>query len=319
MQYNPQKPYKENIVDLIRETWETPYVSVKEGTYPVVKKKFSFPEMDHTDGIGTKGVYHWKRGTMREAVLDALAMNLNDLAVAGAVPYKLQNHITLPREDERVMEVVYALVEECKKRSIAITGGEISFHDNFPGIEISITVSGFFPRRKNHSAWPHQNVFKAGDLLLGVPSSGLHANGFTKIREVFAENEMRAEFTEPTKIYFDTLSDLADDTEIHGMVHLTGGAYTRIKRVIEGQDALIRRHHPIPPHHIFWELHARGVTDEEMYSTFNCGVGILFSVAPRDVVRILAEFEGAEIIGEVAPGTGKVKIESYFSDTEVIF
>src|SRR3990167_10458658 len=84
--YDPIKPYKKQILDAIKKTWKTPFVTVKSGVYPVITKKFDFPEVDHTDGIGTKGYYHWKAGTLKNAVIDALAMNLNDLAMARAVP-----------------------------------------------------------------------------------------------------------------------------------------------------------------------------------------------------------------------------------------
>lgn len=79
--YDPTKPYKKQILELIKQTWETPYVSVKGDIYPIIERKFSYPEVDHTDGIGTKGVYHWQQRTFGNAALDALAMNLNDLAL----------------------------------------------------------------------------------------------------------------------------------------------------------------------------------------------------------------------------------------------
>lgn len=198
--YDPIKPYKKNILELIKKTWETPYVSVKDGIYPVIEKKFQHLEIDHTDGIGTKGFYHWQQGTFRNAVLDALAMNLNDLAIARAVPYKLQNHITVPEEDERILEIIKALSEECEKRKIAITGGENSFHDNINGLDITITISGFIKE-------PKLNRFEIGDTLIGVRSNGLHSNGFTKVREIFNKG-YRPEFVEPTKIYLDKILTL---------------------------------------------------------------------------------------------------------------
>ena len=106
--YNPAKPYKHKILKLIESTWDTPYVRVTGGVYPLIKRKISFPEVDHTDGIGTKGFYHWRQETFKEAVIDALAMNLNDLAIVRAVPYKLSNHITVPVEDERSYKIVKA-------------------------------------------------------------------------------------------------------------------------------------------------------------------------------------------------------------------
>jgi phosphoribosylaminoimidazole (AIR) synthetase len=150
--YDPTKPYKKDILELIKQTWETPYVSVEEpmeGVYPIIKKKFSYLEVDHTDGIGTKGVYHWHQKTFRNAALDALAMNLNDLALMRAIPYKLQNHILIPEDDkEAILEIVASLTEECKKRNIAITGGETSIHNNIDGLEISISISGFIKNYK---------------------------------------------------------------------------------------------------------------------------------------------------------------------------
>jgi len=73
--YNPTKPYKKQILEIIKQTWKTPYISVRGGVYSIIEKKFSHPEIDHTDGIGTKGVYHWRQRSFRSAVLDALAMS----------------------------------------------------------------------------------------------------------------------------------------------------------------------------------------------------------------------------------------------------
>ena len=162
--YNPVKPYKQKIIEEIKKTWRSPYVSVTFNTYPIIQKKFSYPEVDHTDGIGTKGFYHWKKGTMKAAMLDALAMNLNDLAILRAVPYKLSNHITLPKEDERVFIIIKELVRECLKRKIVIVGGETFFHNNSEGLDISMTVTGFM---KN----PKVNKFQVGDKLIGLKSS----------------------------------------------------------------------------------------------------------------------------------------------------
>jgi len=303
--YEPIKPYKKKILELVRKTWETPYVSIRDNIYPIIEKKFSYPEVDHTDGIGTKGIYHWKQGTFRNAVLDALAMNLNDLAIARAVPYKLQNHIIIPEEDERILKIIEVLSEECKKREIAITGGETSIHNNISGLDISITISGFIKEVK-------KNKFKEGDILIGFRSNGLHSNGFTKVREVFGEED-RVEFIEPTKIYLDEILDLNSKFDIHGMMHITGGAYSKLKDLLENTDVEINRIHKLEPQNIFKELYKRGVSDEKMYKTFNCGIGFILSVSSEDADNVINGLE-ADIIGKVVSGTGKVKIESMFSD-----
>jgi len=248
--YDPTKPYKEQILELIKQTWETPYVSVVGDVYPIIKKKFSYPEVDHTDGIGTKGVYHWQQRTFENAVIDALAMNLNDLALVGARPYRLQNHILLPEDDrDAILEIIETLAEECKRRDIAITGGETSIHNNIDGLEISLTVSGFI---KNYKP----NIFRPGDVLIGIRSNGLHSNGFTKVD------------------------------------------------------------HKLQPQQIFNELYEKGITDEEMYKTFNCGIGFILSTDNAE--EVISKLD-ADIIGEVVYGTGKIRIDSMFSDRKIEF
>lgn len=309
--YDTTKPYKEQILELIKQTWETPYVSVKKSIYPVIEKKFSYPEIDHTDGIGTKGVYHWRQRTFRNATLDALAMNLNDLALVRARPYKLQNHILIPEDNkEAILEIIQTLAEECKKRDVAITGGETSIHNNIDGLDISITVSGFIKRYK-------PNSFEAGDILVGIRSNGLHSNGFTKVREVF-DKEYRADFVSPTRIYLDEILALDEQFDIHGMGHITGGAYTKLKDFLQNADVRITRDHKLQPQTIFRELYEKGISDEEMYKTFNCGIGFVLSVLPKDADKFVSKLD-ADIIGEVTSGTGKVRIESMFSDKEIEF
>ena len=309
--YQPSKPFKQKIIEEIKKTWHTPYVTVKFNTYPIIQKKFSYPEVDHTDGIGTKGFYHWKSGTFRAAVIDALAMNLNDLALVRAIPYKLSNHITVPEEDWRVLRIIQELVGQCRKFGIAIVGGENSFHNNMEGLDISMTVSGFV---KN----PTPNRFRAGDVLVGLKSSGLHSNGITKVRKLFGK-QIRPEFTIPTAIYFDTVLKLVKSHEVHGMMHITGGAFTKLKDVLGKADALIFHPAKLLPQKIFFDIYKKGVANEEMYSTFNCGIGFVLSVPKKNALPIASKIKFAAIIGEVVGGTGRVKIQSAFDGKPVQF
>jgi len=310
--YNPTKPYKENILNLIKQTWKTPYLSIKEDVYSIIRKKFSYPEIDHTDGIGTKGIYHWQKKTFKNAVLDALSMNLNDLALVRARPYKLQNHILLPRDDKKaILEIISTLVKECKKRNIAITGGETSIHDNIKGLDISMTVSGFI---KNYK--PIR--FKVGDILIGIKSNGLHSNGFTKVRKVFGK-EFRPEFVKATAIYLDEILALDEKFEINGMADITGGAYTKLKDLLDdNSDVIIKRDHRLKAQLIFKDLYKKNIPDEEMYKTFNCGIGFILSVSQKEADKIVSKTNG-DIVGEVVAGTGRIKIESMFSDKKIEF
>lgn len=312
--YDTTKPYKRHILELIKQTWETPYVSVDEY---VVRKKFSYPECrPHSDGIGTKGVYHWRQRSFGNAVIDALAMNLNDLALRRATPYGVIDHLFLQEDDkDAIFEITKHLAEECRNRDIALIDGETAIHDNMEGLEISITMMGFVKR-------PKPNRPQAGDVLIGFRSDGLHSNGFTKVREVFGR-EYRLEFIVPTRIYLDTVLALEESFDIHGMAHITGGAYTKLKDLLFGTDVRIRRDHKLQPQPIFRELYERGVDDTNMHKTFNCGVGFVLSVSSQDADKIVSELNafdfGADIIGEITAGTGKVKIESMFSKKEIEF
>lgn len=310
--YNPTKPYKNKIISLIRKTWHTPFISIKEGIYPIIRKKFDYSEVDHTDGIGTKGIYHWQKRAFKNAVLDALAMNLNDLAMARAIPYKLQNHIILPKDGHNaILKTLGYLSKECIKRKIAITGGETSIHNNSDGLDISMTVSGFVIK-------PKPNQFRTGDLLIGIKSNGIHSNGFTRVREVFKSN-YRPEFIVPTRIYLDQILELDNKIKMNGLMHITGGAFTKLKQVLpKNCDIVINRDHKLKPHKVFYELYKRGTGDEEMYKTFNCGVGFVFSTSPVNIKKILPCKDMA-VLGQIIPGKGKIKIESVFSNKIVIY
>ena len=297
---------------LIQQTWNTPYVEVMPGIYPIIKKKFSLPEIDHTDGIGSKALYHWQQKTFKAAVLDTLAMNLNDLALARAILYKLQNHLAMPEDNHAIMlEIIKHLSEECKKRQIAITGGETT--QQASSFDMTITLSGFIPQIK-------ENRFKPEDILIGIKSSGLHSNGFTKVREIFKE-EIRNEFTEPTLIYSDIILELDKNFAINGMMHITGGAFTKLKDIAEQVDFEITRNHSLHPQPIFQELSQEGIQDEEMYRTFNCGIGFILSIQENEADAIIREIKNAgfqaDIIGKSVKGTGEIKIESMFSNKMV--
>lgn len=304
--YDTTKPYKNKLIELIRSTWNTPYAIITPCTYQVIQPKHTLAEVDHTDGIGSKGWYHWRARTFQNAAIDALAMNLNDLAIMGTIPYKLQNHIIIPTDDHNaILEIVSALAEECRGRKIAITGGETSIQTNLDGMDLSISMTGVIDGIR-------PNQFQIGDALIGLPSNGIHSNGFTKVRQLFG-TEMRDEFTRPTAIYLDTILKLKSLVNIRGMMHITGGAFTKLKDLLNGADAIITNVHPLKPQPIFFEIYNKGVSDEEMYKTFNCGIGFIFAVAPQDAESAILH-SGGQIIGSVAKGTGRVIIQSSFSN-----
>jgi phosphoribosylformylglycinamidine cyclo-ligase len=303
----------DQMMAVLKTTWKTSYVSVRDGMYPIITKKFLLPEILHTDGIGSKGIYHWRARTFRAAALDALAMNLNDLAMVGAVPYALQNNLMLPKDDHHaIIEVLKTLARECKKRSIVMTGGETPIHEDMEGLDVSITIAGFIPKIRNNAARP-------GDVLVGLRSSGLHSNGFTKVRRVLGDRFIK-ECTTPTKIYIDDILPLLKHHDIHAMMHITGGGFAKLRGILgRDLDAHVDQPKKLSPQHIFHELFTRGVSSKEMYSTFNCGVGFVIAVPKRGSDKVVKVLPGGALLGEVVNGTGHIRISSAFDGREVSF
>ena len=324
--YDTTKPYKARILRAIESTWDSPYSHITRWPnqpYPIIRSRHDCAlEVDHTDGIGTKGMLHYQWGTWKYAVQDALAMNLNDLLAVRATPYKLQNHLTLQNDfHEVIVEVVESLASLCKQYKIAMTGGETSIMDNVKGMDLSVTVTGFVRSLKG-------SLMQPGDLLVGLPSSGVHSNGFTQIRRFF-DGAALAEFLEPTTIYWDKVFPHLDS--INACIHIAGGGFTRLRDYMQYDQAVKIKQYKTR-HSIFDEIYKEGqteltdlqpnwkLTDEKMYNTFNCGIGMILSVPQEEVVKVLTPLEG-EIIGEVVPGDGsqKITIDSIFSDSVVTY
>lgn len=309
--YNPTKPSTDSVLALIKSTWNTPYLSVTPNTYAVFRKKFKYAEVDHTDGVGTKGIYHWKKKTFKNAALDSLAMNLNDLLLVRAQAYKLQNHLVLPTDNPQVIqEIMRTLVAECRKRDIAITGGETSIHNIPDSFDIGITISGFVKEEVPNKA-------KTGDVVVGIKSSGLHSNGFTLVRQLY-KNKFRDDFIKPTRIYYDEILNLYETIKIHGMMHITGGSFSKLKGVIDqNQNILIASNQKLKPQQIFYDIYNFGVPAKKMYTTFNCGTGFIITLSAKEANKILPLIQNSAIIGEVTTGTGNVIINSEFDQKKI--
>jgi len=183
-------------------------------------------------------------------------------------------------------------------------------------MEISLTVSGFIKNLK-------PNRFQVGEVLIGIESNGLHSNGFTLVRKTLGkeiENYID-ELVKPTLIYSDLILKLSESFKIGGMMHITGGAFTKLKDLLFKADVIITREHALDPQEIFKELYNRGIKDEQMYKTFNCGIGFVFSIAEEDAEEVLSKIKDfkADVIGKVTKGEGKVKVESKFSESKVVY
>ncbi|MEK9175548.1 MAG: AIR synthase-related protein, partial [Patescibacteria group bacterium] len=112
--------------------------------------------------------------------------------------------------------------------------------------------------------------------------------------------------------------DITSRYEIHGMMHITGGAFTKLKDILGNADAHIYHSKKLVPHAIFMEIYKKGISNETMYTAFNCGIGYVLSVSKKEAASVLRLLKGADVIGEIVRGNGNVHIKSAFNGKEVI-
>jgi phosphoribosylformylglycinamidine cyclo-ligase len=315
--YNTTKPYIGDIESIIQSTWPNP----EDGPFP----RWWNGEWMHTDGCGTKGIFYLEARKFRELAQDVLAANLNDEALVGRRVVKITDTIVLPRDDhEAIISTVKSLAEECAQSGIALLGGETEIDNTIRGMRLNIATYSL-PQIKN---WP--NICAPGDVLVGVPSSGLHCNGFTLVRELLGPS-LRQEYLIPTRMYADALLSLYEASPdsgkwLHGRVHVAGGAFTRLRKLLPpGVYADINHLEQLAlaPPPIFRESYRQSQSDEQMYKTFNCGVGLILSCARGDVPRILRHFPDAAVFGAVlrkakTNSDHKLFVRSAFSDRTVL-
>lgn len=311
--YDTTKPYKHAIKHIVQKTWaKCPYLDVHDGYYASFRRRHGGVEVDHTDGIGSKGVYHWQYGTFAAAAQDALAMNVNDLAIAGTKAFKLQAHLMVPEDDDdKIIAVMRELGSLCEDRGIAITGGETGVHHNLTGMELSLTVTGVqVEKRLGVGVAQHDDVFVL------IPSAGLHSNGFTLVGTLFGtgrDTDHRPWMTAPTALYDRLL--LEHDLPVHGAMHVTGGAWTKVKEIMPDHSFARFDEWEIPA--AFAEVHGKyammydaGLFRKDlkplptMYRTFNMGIGMVLAVSRADadaVAKAVGGFVGGSIMVSPQP------------------
>ncbi|WP_297056904.1 phosphoribosylformylglycinamidine cyclo-ligase [Thermosulfurimonas sp.] len=254
-----------------------------------------------TDGVGTKIKLAVLAGHHRGIGIDLVAMCVNDLVVCGAKPLFFLDYLAFGRLEEKVyLELLEGVAEGCREADCALLGGETA---EMPGMYPpgEYDCAGFAVGVVERSRIIDGSEVSVGDVLLGLASNGLHANGFSLVRKIVLEElklsldqripELEAplgeELLRPTRIYVKTVMNLLHrGLPVKAMAHITGGGfYDNLKRVLpRGVRAVIRKSAwEMPP--IFRFLMEQGrISEEEMYRVFNCGVGFVL-VVPEEVAE----------------------------------
>lgn len=245
-----------------------------------------------TDGVGTKLKLAFLAGKHDTVGIDLVAMSVNDVVVCGAEPVVFLDYFATSRLNAAEAEKVIAgIAEGCVRAGCALIGGETAELPGFyqPG---EYDLAGFCVGVVEKSRILDGSRVKAGDVVLGMSSSGLHSNGFSLARKVFEKSltpELSRELLEPTRIYVKDCLALRDAIDVHAFAHITGGGLPgNLPRVLPaGHRALLRRGSwQVPP--VFQRIQQAGkVSDEEMLRTFNMGVGMCAVVTKADAPRAL--------------------------------
>lgn len=270
---------------------------------------YSLPGGGHlaasTDGVGTKIKVAIAAGSHRGIGVDIVNHCVNDIATAGARPLFFLDYFACGKLDPHVFEeLVQGMAEACREAGCALLGGETA---EMPGVYAlgDYDLAGFIVGIVE--AGTRREPVRAGDILVGLPSSGLHTNGFSLARKVFEKVPLSEPFWEPGHTLAHALlaphrSYLKDLERISwkAAAHITGGGITgNLPRCLpRGLGARVdRAAWEVPP--LFGEIQRRGrVSEDEMWGTFNMGLGMILVVDPANVPA------GAIVVGEVVPNTG---------------
>ena len=280
-----------------------------------------------TDGVGTKLEFARVTGRLDTVGIDLVAMCADDVVCTGAEPLFFLDYLAVGRVvPEDVASVVEGIVDGCRLAGCALLGGETAEH---PGVmdDDRFDLAGFCVGIVNGADVLGPDRVRAGDALIGLPSSGLHANGFSLVRAVVSTDELAIappaigrtladELLEPCRIYVPEVVALHRAGLVHAAAHITGGGLLEnVPRVLPpGLGARIERGTWTEPP-IFDEIQRRAdVTDADMLATFNMGIGMVLVVGPDEVDDVLSRAGGSTRIGDVVPGSG-LRIDRGATDT----
>ena len=260
-----------------------------------------------TDGVGSKILIANEMKRWNTIGIDCIAMNVNDLLAMGIEPLAFVDYIAIHEPDNVIMgQIGEGLAKGARISRMTIVGGETAtLPDIINGLDLAGTCLGMVKKDKVITG----EKIEIGDVVIGIPSSGVHSNGYSLVRRIikkagcsyhdpFPYNEDKTigdELLVPTRIYMEIL-DAAKEFDIHGLAHITGSGLMKLHRITKyGFDIS----DPLEPQPIFRFLQEEGdVEDLEMYKTFNMGMGFVV-VVPKKEAKIAAKMLGGKIVGEI--------------------
>ena len=273
-----------------------------------------------TDGVGTKIEIANLIKKYDTIGIDLVAMSVNDLVVQGAKPLLFLDYISINKIDFiKMKSIISGIIKGCDISGCSLVGGETT---EMPGTyeKGKFDIAGFAVGIVDKKKILNKNRINKNDIILAVPSNGLHSNGYSLVRHVLKKkkinlktnNFLKKELIKPTKIYVNEILSLIEKDLLNGCAHITGGGLAdNIKRIIPDKFCAQINLDKIKTLKIFKWLKKNNISDQEMLKTFNCGVGFCLIVNPKNLDKIFKFFSNEfkpYVIGQVSLGSNKVKL-----------
>ena len=275
-----------------------------------------------TDGVGSKVIIANKIKKWDTIGIDCIAMNVNDAICVGAEPLAFVDYLAVENpEPELTKEIGKGLAKGAELSNISIIGGETaSLPEIINGFDLAGTCLAYVKKEKILLG----DKIKAGDIIIGLSSSGIHSNGYSLVRKIIQKFKLDYNdkfpgniypgkkigeiLLEPTRIYVREIIELFKNIDVHGLAHITGGGLRNLKRLNKDVKFLIDD--PLKPQPIFDFLQKQGnIDDKEMYQTFNMGMGLAIITSEKDsekAIKILKKYSKADVkkVGRIEKGKG---------------
>ena len=291
------------------------------GSVSDIPKNFKNPKIVAcTDGVGTKIEIANELNKFDTIGIDLVAMSVNDLIVQGARPLVFLDYISINKINlKKLKSIIKGIVKGCDISGCELVGGETA---EMPGTyeKNKFDIAGFAVGLVDQNKLLNKNKIKKNDLILAIPSSGLHSNGFSLVRYVIKKNKinikknnfLKKELLKPTKIYVNEILNLIEKNLINGCANITGGGIPdNIKRIIPNNLTAEINLNMIKPTKIFKWLKTNNIEDSEMLKTFNCGVGFCLIIKQQNLSKVKKYFSKKfqpYVIGKITKGKNKVKL-----------
>ncbi|MGB2660991.1 MAG: phosphoribosylformylglycinamidine cyclo-ligase [Candidatus Omnitrophota bacterium] len=272
-----------------------------------------------TDGVGTKLKVAQIAGIHNTVGIDLVAMCVNDVLCSGARPLFFLDYFASGKLDGKIWkEVISGIVKGCKEARCALLGGETA---EMPGMYAKgeYDLAGFSVGIVEKKKVIDGSRIRPGDVILGIASTGFHSNGYSLVRKIFTEKQIKENrklFLKPTRIYVRPVLEAAEKFSVKGAAHITGGGfYDNISRILpSGVRAVIQKGSWKIPKVFKLITETADIKEKELYRTFNMGVGMALVLSPKDALKVktlLSKKFKLEswVIGKIVKGKKGVEIE----------